>query len=193
MIHLVGANIKGLIFDLDGTLADTMPLHYQASQDICNPLGFDFPLDYFYSEAGRPTVDVFIDLMKILDNGLDGKKLALEKEERFRELIPTVKPIKQVMEVAEHFYGKLPLSIGTGGQRHIIMETLNTMGVTDMFDAIVSADDVNQHKPYPDTFLRCAEITKVPPTQCLVFEDGLPGIEAAKKAQMNFIDIREHL
>lgn len=190
MIDLVKP-YKGIIFDLDGTIADTMPIHYQASQEICNEYGFDFPLNYFFSEAGRPTVDVFVDLMKILNNGLDGKILATAKEKRFIELLPTVKPVVQVLAVAKHYYKKIPLAIGSGGQRLAVEKTLDTLGIKDLFDSIVSADDVTKHKPHPDTFIKCAQEIGIQPNKCIVFEDGPPGIVAARKANMGVIDVNE--
>lgn len=192
MIELI-KNHQAIIFDLDGTLADTMPLHYQASQEICNSYGFDFPLDYFLQEAGRPTIDVFIDLMKKLNNGLDGKSLAIQKEKRFLELLPTVTPIKEVYAIAKKFHRKIPLAIGSGGQKKAVEETLNALNIFNMFDAIVSADDVSKHKPHPDTFLRAAEIIGASPESCIVFEDGPPGIQAAIAAKMDVIDIRKYV
>ena len=184
---------KALIFDLDGTLADTMPLHYQASQDICNKYGFDFPLDYFYSQAGRPTVDVFVDLIKILNLNLDGKDIAHQKEIRFLELLPQVKPIQKVYEIALENYGKKAMAIGSGGDRKTVELTLETLNCKHLFSAIVSANDVQNHKPFPETFLRCAELMGVNPKNCIVFEDGPPGIVAAKAAGMAVIDIREFI
>lgn len=192
MIDLV-ASYEGIIFDLDGTIADTMPLHYQASQEICNELGFDFPLEYFFSEAGRPTVDVFSDLMELLENGHDGVLLATAKEKRFLELLPTVKPVEDVFKVAQFYHGKIPLAIGSGGQKLAVYKTLETLGITTLFDSIVSADDVENHKPYPDTFLQCAKEIGVPPTRCIVFEDGPPGFVAAKSASMGLVNVNDYV
>ncbi len=192
MIELV-KNFEGLIFDLDGTLADTMPLHYQASQDICNKYGFDFPIDYFYAQAGRPTVDVFVDLIKLLNLPLDGEDIAHQKERRFLELIPSIKPIQKVYDVALAYFGKKPLAIGSGGDRKTVELTLECLNATHLFSAIVSANDVKKHKPHPDTFLRGAEIMGVNPKNCVVFEDADPGILAAKAAGMAVIDVRKHL
>jgi beta-phosphoglucomutase-like phosphatase (HAD superfamily) len=192
MIDLV-TGYQGIIFDLDGTIADTMPLHYQASQEICNELGFDFPLDYFFSEAGRPTVDVFSDLMKLMGNGHDGLLLATAKEKRFLELLPTVKPVTEVFKVAQHYHGKIPLAIGSGGQKVAVIKTLETLGITALFDSIVSADDVQRHKPYPDTFLQCAKEIGVPPAKCIVFEDGPPGFVAAKSASMGLVNVNNYV
>ncbi|MFT6716173.1 MAG: beta-phosphoglucomutase-like phosphatase (HAD superfamily) [Saprospiraceae bacterium] len=192
MIDLV-LPYEGIIFDLDGTIADTMPLHYQASQEICNEHGFDFPLNFFFSEAGRPTIDVFIDLMKSLGNGLDGKALAIAKEKRFLELLPSVKPVEKVLAVAKHYHNKIPLAIGSGGQRKAVEQTLDTLGITNLFTSIVSADDVTKHKPYPDTFIKCAFEINVDPNKCIVFEDGPPGIVAAKSASMGVVNVNDFI
>ena len=192
MINKVKNN-KALIFDLDGTVADTMPLHYEASQIVCNKHGFDFPLEYFYSEAGRPSKDVFIDLMIKLETGLDGAVLAAKKEKILLELLPTVKLIQPVFEVMKHYHKKIPFAIGSGGERKAVISTLEALQITTYFDAIVSADDVLHHKPFPETFLKCANLLKVTPEHCVVFEDGNPGIIAAKKAEMDVIDVRNYI
>ena len=181
---------KAIIFDLDGTLADTMPLHYQACQIVCNAKGFDFPLDYFIEKAGIPTIEVFEMLMKDLNLPHDGVALGQEKEAAVLTLVPTVKPIAPVYEFALAMKGKLPMAIGSGGQRITVDLTLQALDMIDFFDAVVSCDDVDHHKPHPDTFLAGALQMGVAPEGCVVLEDGDPGIEAAKKAGMNYIDIR---
>lgn len=186
-------NYKAFIFDLDGTLADTMPVHYEACQIVCNELGFDFPEDYFYQEAGKPTLEVFRNLMKMLGKDIDGNQLGQAKEEKFLELIPTIKPLDIVAEVAKSHKGKIPMAIGSGGQRHSVNLTLEVIGFDDFFDSVVSCDDVQNHKPHPDTFLKAANEMGVDPKDCVVFEDGDPGIDAAKAAGMMVVDVRDYL
>lgn len=185
--------IKAIIFDLDGTLADTMPVHYKACQIACNSLGFDFPEDYFYAEAGKPTLEVFQNLMVKLNLPHDGKAVGQQKEEQFLELISEVTPLKIVSDVADEYKGKLPMAIGSGGQAHSVDLTLKVIGYDNFFDAVVSCDDVKHHKPHPETFLLAAEKMGVNPEDCVVFEDGDPGINAAKSANMQYIDVREYL
>lgn len=186
-------DVKAIIFDLDGTLADTMPLHYEACQIVCNKLGFEFPEDYFYAEAGKPTLEVFENLMNLLNLPHNGAAVGQEKEEIFIQLIPKVKPLKLVEDIAVRYKGKLPMAIGSGGQRHTVELTLKAIGYSDFFQSIVSADDVDQYKPHPDTFLKCAEEMNVDPKDCVVLEDGDPGIEAAIAAGMQYIDVRKYL
>ena len=183
---------KAIIFDLDGTLADTMPIHYRACQIVCQEYGFDFPKDYFYQEAGKPTLEVFQNLVKMLGKNLDGNTLGRAKEEKFLELIHTVQPISLVADVARNYKGKVPMAIGSGGQRNSVDLTLKAIGFDQFFDCVVTCDDVVEHKPHPATFLKAAYDMGVSAIDCLVFEDGDPGIQAAKSAGMMVVDIREY-
>lgn len=184
------SNTQAIIFDLDGTLADTMPVHYAACQKVCKAHGFDFPESYFYQEAGKPTLEVFEGLVKMLKLDIDGRALGQAKEEEFLKLIPTLQPIQMVAEVALFHKGKLPMAIGSGGQKQSVNLTLEAIGYTNFFESVVSCDDVSSFKPHPETFLKCAAEMRVDPKYCVVFEDGDPGIEAAKAAGMQYIDVR---
>jgi len=188
------SGFKAFIFDLDGTLADTMPIHYKACQMVCKKNGFDFPKDYFYQEAGKPTIDVFRSLINKLGiKGVDSDQLGREKERAFLEMIQLVKPLTVVSEIAKYYKGKIPMAIGSGGQKNTVELTLNAIGFNDFFDAIITCDDVEKYKPDPETFLKAAMEMGVEPKDCIVFEDGEPGIVAASKAGMMVVDIRNYL
>ncbi len=187
------SNYKALIFDLDGTLADTMPAHYKACQIVCNKYGFDFPEDFFYAEAGKPTLEVFELLMKKLGKDLDGRVLGAEKEAVFLNLIKEVKPLELIAKIAREHKNKMPMAIGSGGQRISVDLTLEAIGMSNYFDSVVSCDDVTMFKPHPETFLKAAEEMGVDPKDCVVFEDGDPGIDAAKAGGMMVVDIRPFL
>jgi len=186
-------NYKALIFDLDGTLADTMPVHYKACQIVCNKYGFDFPEDFFYAEAGKPTSAVFELLMKKLGKDLDGSLLGIEKEAVFLSLIYEVKPLDLIAEIAVFNKGKVPIAIGSGGQRRSVDLTLEAIGMANYFDVIVSCDDVKKFKPNPETFIKAATQMNVAPKDCLVFEDGDLGIDAARSGGMMVVDVRQFL
>tara|TARA_B100000767_G_C19630501_1_gene478066 strand:+ start:381 stop:959 length:579 start_codon:yes stop_codon:yes gene_type:complete len=186
-------NYKAFIFDLDGTLADTMPLHYKACQIVCKREGFDFPEDYFYQEAGKPTLEVFRNLVEKLGKRLDGNLLGQAKEMVFLELIPSVKPIEIIAEIARSHKGHIPMAIGSGGQRYSVELTLKMISFKGFFDSVISCDDVENHKPHPETFLKAAEEMGVDPKYCVVFEDGDLGIQAALSAGMMVIDVRDYL
>lgn len=184
-------NYKALIFDLDGTLANTMPVHYKACQIVCNKYGFNFPEDFFYDQAGKPTLEVFKLLIKKLDKNLDATALGTEKETVFLSLIHEVQPFSLIADVAVLNKGKVPMAIGSGSQRKSVDLTLEAIGMSNYFDVVVSCDDVNKFKPHPETFLKAAAQMNVLPKDCIVFEDGDLGIEAAKTAGMVVIDIRQ--
>ena len=193
MIH-IPTDFKAFIFDLDGTLADTMPIHYKACRLVCNKIGFDFPEDYFYQEAGKPTTEVFRNLISRLNlEGIDSYALGQEKEQKFLELISMVKPVDIVAEIANFHKGKIPMAIGSGGQRNTVNLTLSAIGFNDFFDSVITCDDVEMHKPHPETFLKAALEMGVEPSDCVVFEDGDPGVKAAIDAGMMIVDVRDYI
>ncbi|MFN8415604.1 MAG: HAD-IA family hydrolase [Cytophagaceae bacterium] len=193
MDFILPPHIKGLIFDIDGTLADTMPAHFAASQRVAKEMGFEFPLEYFLSSAGTPTTKVFEALLASQGKShIDAIAASALKEKYYLELIPTVLPIPFTMNIVKAYAGKIPMSMGTGGTLEIALPNIEVIGVQEFIPILVSAEDVRRHKPFPDTFLACAARMGIPPGNCLVFEDAENGFTAAKEAGMNYIDVREY-
>ena len=122
-------------------------------------------------------------------NKINPEDFALHKENVFHNMRDLIKPILPVVNLVYKNYKKIPLAIGSGGNRKAIFETLDVLELKTYFDVIIAAEDVENHKPAPDTFLKCAELLKTDPGDCLVFEDGDRGIEAARRAGMKVIDI----
>lgn len=179
----------GLIFDLDGTLADTMPTHFAAWSKSMAAHGIEFSEDRFYALGGVPT-PVIIDLLaseqgKILDSTV----LAEAKEELFLELLKDVQPVVPVKLIAELHRGLMPLAVATGSLKWVAEKILKTLGIREWFTAVVGADDIVHPKPAPDTYLKAAELIGVDPTRCHAFEDTELGIQAARNAGMDVIDI----
>jgi beta-phosphoglucomutase family hydrolase len=179
----------GLIFDLDGTLADTMPTHFAAWSKSMAAHGIEFSEDRFYALGGVPT-PVIIDLLaseqgKILDSTV----LAEAKEELFLELLKDVQPVVPVKLIAELHRGLMPLAVATGSLKWVAEKILKTLGIREWFTAVVGADDIEHPKPAPDTYLKAAELIGVDPTRCHAFEDTELGIQAARNAGMDVIDI----
>ena len=191
---VINPQTKALIFDIDGTLADTMPSHFEAFKIVLSRYGITMTHELFHSIAGVP-VKPQMELFKKLFNPINfvPERVALEKEEEYFKTIHLMKPIDVVLDVLLSNYGKLPIGCGTGGDRKIAYKTLEVIGVRNKVDAIVTCDDVENGKPAPDTFLKCAQLLGVEPKYCQVFEDGQPGIEAAISAGMMVTDIREFL
>ena len=143
----------GYIFDCDGTLADTMPLHYRARTRIVTELGGTFPIELFYQLGGTPTAQI----LSLLRDGHglkvdDVQKAAMRKEEYFLEMIDEVKPIEAVVR----WYGIKPLAVASGGFHRQIEQTLDALGIRSLFRAVVCAEDYARGKPCPDPFLEAA-------------------------------------
>jgi beta-phosphoglucomutase family hydrolase len=188
----IDENIKALIFDIDGTLADTMSVHYRAWQTVCEKIGFEYPQHVYNALAGIPTVKIVPILNDTFGLSFDEHTIK-EKEAAFIKMISEIKPIIPVIDIAKKYKGKMPISCGTGGRRDIALMTLKAIGLEDFFEIIVASEDVEYHKPFPDTFIKCAGLMNVDPGDCLVFEDGDLGIEAAKRAGMKCINIHQYI
>jgi len=186
-------NAKGLIFDLDGTLADTMPVHFMAYQNILSKYRIDYTWDTFISLAGVPAVGTIEKINEIYGASLDAKEIGFIKEAEYERLMHKMKPIDPVIDLVKKYHGKLPMSVGTGGYHRLAWKTLEIIGLEKYFDILISAEDVEKHKPHPDTFLRCAELMGVEPKLCQVFEDGQPGMKAAKTAGMMATLVTDYL
>ncbi len=181
----------GLIFDCDGTLADTMPTHYRSWLAMLDSYGIPFPEDRFYSLGGMPT-DRIIEVLA-REAGVvvtDIEAMTRDKEERYLELLAEVQPVVAVRAVAERHRNSVPMAVASGGQRYVVERTLRAIGVHEWFAAIVGADDTERHKPEPDVFLLAAHRIGAEPARCVVFEDTELGLEAARRAGMTGIDVR---
>jgi HAD superfamily hydrolase (TIGR01509 family) len=179
------------IFDCDGTLVDSMPVHFQAWCDALALYGAGgvFKEDVFFAMGGRPTMDMVVELNDEYDLRLDPVAVALAKREFFLKRLDLVTLIEEVAAFAEDLRGKVPMAIATGGSRFVIEKTLKIVGISDWFDEVVTADDVVNGKPAPDIFLKAAELLGVAPSKCLALEDAPAGILAAQNAGMQVIAI----
>lgn len=183
-------DIEALIFDCDGTLADTMPLHFIAWQNVMTNYGFEFDEDLFYSLGGQPTDRIVANLASEQNIDVDVMKVTNEKESAFLDLIGEVEPVQPVVEIAHQFHGKLPMGVGSGGQREVVKTILKSLSIESLFDCVVGSEDTELHKPEPDVFLEVAARLKIEPSKCLVYEDADLGVEAAHRAGMKCFDVR---
>ncbi|HUO06962.1 MAG TPA: HAD family phosphatase [Phycisphaerae bacterium] len=183
-------DVRGLIFDCDGTLVDTMPLHYVAWVKALEQVGIQFPEERFYSFAGAPTRTIIEILAKEQHIDCDPLQVAIDKEKLYTENLEQLEPIHSVIEIARREKGKRKLAVASGGWKRVVKASLTVVGIEDMFEAIVGADDVAHGKPAPDVFLKAAELLHLRPEECVVYEDGEMGIQAAEAAKMRVIDVR---
>ena len=182
---------KALIFDLDGTLVDSMPAHFQAWCAALEDHGAPgiFGEDVFYAMGGRPTKDIVKELNGELNRSLDPDAVSASKRMAFLEILDQIDIIEPVVNFAKEHHGKVPLAVATGGTRKIATLTLEKAGILDLFDTIVTADDVECGKPDPEVFLKAAERIGVDPKDCVAFEDAAPGIMAAQTAGMKVVSV----
>jgi beta-phosphoglucomutase-like phosphatase (HAD superfamily) len=192
MQYDIKPGIKGLIFDLDGTLVDSMPMHFEGWKKACERFGAFIDPAFLRYHTGSPGWAI---AQAIIDNcGLNSKvtpeQIMKIKLEEFFKNQHLIKPIEPVADIVRKYNGRLPMAIGTGGHREAVERTLEITNLRRYFDIIVTSNDVVKHKPHPDTFLKCADMMNVAPEFIEVFEDGDLGIEAALKAGMTPTDVR---
>ncbi|HXT97630.1 MAG TPA: HAD-IA family hydrolase [Polyangia bacterium] len=186
--------MRGFIFDLDGTLADTMPSHFVAWSRVAARHGLTFPEPRFYSLGGVPTDKIAAMLITEAGLTLDPRAIALEKEQTYYDGLGPggIRGIEPVLALARTHRERNegPLAIASGSVRRLVTRTLDALGIADWFAAIVAAEDTARHKPEPDVFLEAARRIGVDPAACLVYEDTDIGLEAARRAGMEPVDVR---
>lgn len=181
---------KALIFDLDGTLSDSLPVHIASWHVVCQQLNCTFDERIIVEMTGAPTIS-FAERIKQEQNlAIDPEQIVKMKQQEFWKNISLIKPQMAVINLMKSAFGKMPMAVGTGASRQSAMLQLQELGIESFFDTIVTADDVTSHKPDPHTFLQCAHNLKVEPKYCQVFEDGELGMTAARKAGMLLTDVR---
>lgn len=192
-LNLPAGDFAGYIFDLDGTLIDSMPVHYVAWDEAMRRAGLKEKLseELFYSLGGVPTRRVAELIGAHYGLAVDVEKIFHEKEALFSEGLAAVKVIAPVVEIARRVALTRPVAIASGGPRQVVMRSLAVTGLAALFPVVVSADDVGptRGKPAPDMFLLAAKLMGVPADRCLVFEDAEPGMRAAEAAGMPWVRV----
>lgn len=182
------------IFDCDGTLADSMPLHHRAWVSALRAHGasFEFGWELFMQRAGMTGELTVVELNRQFGAALDPARVARAQHAGYLALMPTVRPVEEVVAFARRVAGRYPVSVASGGEPAAVRRTLELIGVVDLFEIVVTASDVPNGKPAPDMFLLAAERMGVPPGACCVFEDGELGLVAAERAGMGSVKVAAH-
>lgn len=183
-LDLPAGPFRAYLFDCDGTIVDSMPLHYKAWKKSLAEHGCVYDEKLFYEWGGRPIREIIRLLNEMQGLDMPVEEVAARKEALYHQLVPTVQPIPQVVEHIDAQHGRIPLAVVSGSRRSSVLASLGAVNLLDKFDTLVCAEDYKNGKPAPDAFLLAAERLGVPPADCLVFEDTDLGIEAATAAGM---------
>jgi len=182
---------QGIIFDMDGTLIDTMPAHLIAWKKTAEHFGFPFTQEWLHSLGGMPSYKIAAEVNSKFGLNLEPFEVSRFKMDAFAALEEHGEKIECTNEVLNHYYGHKKLAVGTGSQRESAMRLLTNAGLIERLDAVVTATDVENHKPNPDTFLKAAQLIDILPENCVVFEDTELGLKAAHAARMDCILVEQ--
>ena len=180
-----------LIFDMDGTLVDSMPLHLDAWEQTSAEFGLPFDRAQLNEYGGIPTRKIVAMLAEQHGLTIDVEAFARRKVALYLEHIDKVSVFPAMWELVKGCHGKVPMGIGTGSTRAHAAHILRQTGLDAFIPVLVSADDVVNHKPHPDTFLKVAEQLGANPANCLVFEDTPIGLEAGRAAGMETLLVHQ--
>ena len=184
----------GLIFDCDGTLVDSMPLHFRAWTTVLTRHDLELTEQRFYEWAGAPIDEIIRRLADEKGMTVDAAVIGAERDACFHSYPEScLQPVEAVVSIARRFHQRLPMAVATGSTAASAETSLRAIGSFDLFDALICSRDVGRPKPAPDVFLAAAERIGVPPGDCAAFEDGDAGLESARSAGMHVVDIRPWL
>ena len=189
----VAKGVKGLIFDCDGTLADTMPIHIEAWAATFAARGISCPPDFIEQVKGMPAENIIAEFNRRYNYTIDAISFAKEKNHRAQRRLGEAQPIQPVVNIVLQHLNLLPMAVASGGTRENVLLTLDIIGLTTCFETVITADDHVAPKPDPEIFLEAAKRMSVEPALCQVFEDGNPGLEAARNAGMLATDVRDYI
>jgi beta-phosphoglucomutase family hydrolase len=176
--------IGAYLFDCDGTVADSMPLHYRAWKQALAEWKCEFDEKLFYAWGGMPVAEIISMLNRQRGLNMPVEAVGRRKEALYYELLPELKAVPEVLEHIEEAHGRIPIAVVSGSTRESVTASLVTLNLLDRFDTMVCAGEYSKSKPDPEAFLLAAEKLGVAPESCLVFEDTEMGIQAARAAGM---------
>jgi HAD superfamily hydrolase (TIGR01509 family) len=180
---------RAYLFDCDGTIADSMPLHYIAWKTALAEWNCEFDEKLFYQWGGKPPVEIVAELNRMHGLAMPVEPVAARKEKLYFELLPRLEPVAEVLEHIDAMHRRIPFAVVSGSTRESVVNSLTAIGLLDKFDLIVGSEDYARSKPAPDAFLTAAHRLGVDPRDCLVFEDADIGIQAATAAGMATVKV----
>jgi beta-phosphoglucomutase family hydrolase len=192
-LELPAGTFRAYLFDCDGTIVNSMPLHYKAWQKSLAEHGCVYEEELFYAWGGRPIREIIRLLNEMQGLDMPIEEVAERKEALYHQLLPALQAIPEVVEHIDAGHGHIPMAVVSGSRRSSVLASLGAVNLLDKFDALICAEDYKNGKPAPDAFLLAAERLGVAPSDCLVFEDTDLGIEAATAAGMVSVKVPQPL
>lgn len=188
-LEIPAGDFKAYLFDCDGTIADSMPLHYVAWSKVFTEWNCEFSEELFYAWGGRPTQEIVAALNARHGLAMPVADVARRKEQFYYDILPQLKVIPEVLDIMDARRGSIPFAVVSGGERESVVKSLTILNLLDRFDTLVCAEDYAKSKPDPEPFLTAAARLGVTPKDCLVFEDTEMGIQAATAAGMASVKV----
>jgi HAD superfamily hydrolase (TIGR01509 family) len=188
-LKLPAGPFKAYLFDCDGTIVDSMPLHYVAWKTVLSRWSCEFPEDLFYAWGGMPVAEIIATLNERHGLAMPIEQVATTKEALYFEILPQLQAVPEVLEHIDFSHGEIPFAVVSGSTRDSVTASLQVLNILDKFETLVCAGDYSRSKPDPEPFLLAAQRLGVAPEDCLVFEDTEMGIDAATAAGMASVKI----
>jgi len=188
-LNIPRGDFAAYLFDCDGTIADSMPLHYLAWKQALGEWNCEFDEKLFYDWGGMPIVEIVATLNRQRGLQMPVERVAQHKEDLYFRLLPRLKAVPEVLELIEARHGEVPFAVVSGSALDSVTASLTTLGLLDRFATLVCAGDYQRSKPHPEGFLLAASRLGVAPRSCLVFEDTQMGIQAATSAGMAWVKV----
>lgn len=191
-IDISGCTFSGLIFDCDGTLADTGELHLRSFQEALAQQGFTMDADWYHARGGMARLELLQRFRSEFAVDLDCRRAAWQSIAAYGGMASKARPIEATARIVKQFQGKIPLAVASNAERPVVLATLRAIGLLEAFSAIATITEAIVPKPAPKVFQMASDLLGLPPEECLVFEDSAEGLTAALAARMAAIDVRPY-
>jgi beta-phosphoglucomutase-like phosphatase (HAD superfamily) len=189
-VDFANGNFGALLFDCDGTLADTAELHHYAIAAATKSLGHEMPKEWYLDRVGLSLDQLLKEFRHLCGVQLERKDLSPLEEEIFCRNTSMIREIAAVAAIVRNNAGKIPMAVVSSSTRRMVIATLEALRLTPYFSAVITVEDTENPKPAPDGFLKAAQSLGIEPSRCLVFEDSQQGLDAARRANMTARDVR---
>jgi len=180
-----------IIFDCDGTLVNSAPLHYSAFQAALQQQNASLDRSWYMQRLGLTRVELITELCEAQSLSIDVRQAVADSEAHYVRLTQHVEEIPEVVNIARQLHSKVPLAVASSGQKQSVQSSLQRVGIVHLFDAVLTADDVAVCKPDPAIYIAAAQAVGIDPAKCLVFEDTEEGLSSGKAAGAQVVDVRQ--